>query len=118
MFLTKSLYALGISALLVFLAGCNAQNDGGEGSTGTTASSQSHVIDLSLSSLYSGVTSKSAAAKQTTAVSSVLTGTLQAINYTTNKITNYDWSATLDESALTIQSIKIELAAKAENVTE
>jgi len=106
MFLTKSLYALGISALLVFLAGCNAQNDGGEGSTGTTASSQSHVIDLSLSSLYSGVTSKSAAAKQTTAVSSVLTGTLQAINYTTNKITNYDWSATLDESALTIQSIK------------
>lgn len=106
MFLTRSLYAAGISVLLVFLAGCNTQNSGGKNSQPASSASQSHSLDLSLASLYSGVVSKSTASKHTTTVSSVLTGSLQAINYTTNKITNYDWSATLDDTTLTVHSIK------------
>jgi len=105
MSLGKVLYAIGITVFVAFLAGCNTQNSS-ENNAATTPASQSLSIDLSLSSLYSGISSKSTASKTVAAVSSVLTGELQAINYTTNKITNYDWSATLDEATLSVQSIK------------
>lgn len=107
MFLTRSLYAIGISALLVFLAGCNTQNSGKKGAAATPQpQSQSHSLDLSLASLYSGVVSKSTASKTLMAVDSILEGELEAYNYSTGQTSNFSWSATLDETALSVTSTK------------
>ncbi len=105
MSLTKTLYALGISVFLVFLTGCNTQSSKGDG-TQTASTSQSHTLDLSLASLYSGVVSKSTVSKTLSAVDSILSGELEAYNYTTGETATYSWSATLDETALSVTSTK------------